>query len=1203
MNTRNGRGFVRSFAITLCRVAVGCLGLALCLGAGTAGAQTTNGTVVGWNNLGMHCMDADFSVFCILPPYNVIMGQAINSSGMLVGGDAGSTITYQAVADPSGSINTTSVGKNNFWSYDGALFGITLPPDVGLPVPGPNSFAMPGVKNTPQSMAYDTNLEWFAAYGIPLTPYDDAGQTNRYSMMRLVAKNGATLAAHKDIVLPVADEMNCKACHASGSGPAAQPAEGWVNLADQQRDFRLNILRMHDDRQLGTPTFTAALVAGGYPSAGLYASVVTDNKPVLCASCHHSEALPGSGQTGVPPLTESMHTHHGSVVDPVNGMLLDTEANRTSCYYCHPGQLTKCLRGVMGTSVAADGSLAIECQSCHGGMNVVGAATRTGWLNEPNCQACHSGDAVSNGGQIRYLNVFQATNMMRVSSNTRFATSPDVPAAGYSLYRFSRGHGNLYCEACHNSTHAEFPSADTNDNVACIQQQGHIGVLAECESCHVTTPSTVTGGPHGLHPLGQTWVSRHEDNAGAACQVCHGTDYRGTVLSRSRADRTISALGTKTFWRGFQIGCYTCHNGPGGDGTGPAPAAVTSRTIATSVGTSVAIPLTATGTGTLTLRVVSQPAHGRVGMSGTVATYFPDAGFAGTDTFTFSAWNGSCDSNLGDVTITVGQGTPCTYTIAPANATVAAGAGSGTVTVTAGSGCAWTAVSGASWVTIAGGASGAGPGTVTYSYTANPGSASRSGTLTIGGNTFTLSQAGLACTYTLTPTGSSVGGAAGTGSVAVNTSANCAWTASSGASWLTITSGVSGMGPGTVAYSIAANVGAARAGTLTVAGLTYTVNQAATPCSYAITPASAAVGAGAGSGSVAVNTTATCPWGAASNVPWLTITSGAAGVGPGTVTYMIAANTATGSRTGTLTIGGQTFTVSQAGVTCTYAITPTGVSLGAHATNGTVAITTGSGCAWTASSTVPWIAITAGMNGTGDGTVRYSVTANTSGLVRHGTLSIAGLTFVVSQASSGGGCTYLLTPTSAQVPARVSTNTFRVTTGGGCDWTAQSTVGWVTVLPRAGGTGSGTVRFRVSANLSSQPRNGTISVGGQTFTVYQAGSPREEEGAFGEVSVSGMAGHQRITAEFILQNNGETSKVKLHPAVYLSDSTSLDSGAVLLWGRTVPALAPGESVVGKFRLTVPGGVNTHGKYLLADVSAGGPLKVASAPVVVYGPLP
>ena len=55
----------------------------------------------------------------------------------------------------------------------------------------------------------------------------------------------------------------------------------------------------------------------------------------------------------------------------------------------------------------------------------------------------------------------------------------------------------------------------------------------------------------------------------------------------------------------------------------------------------------------------------------------------------------------------------------------------------------------------------------------------------------------------------------------------------SNASWMTVTSGASGSGPGTVAFSVAANTGAARTGTLTIAGQTFTVTQAA-PCTYAI---------------------------------------------------------------------------------------------------------------------------------------------------------------------------------------------------------------------------------------------------------------------------------------------------------------------------------------------------------------------------------
>jgi hypothetical protein len=54
---------------------------------------------LGWNNLGMHCMDSDYSVFSILPPYNTIEAQLI-VGGKLIKAGAGYTVTYEAIADP-----------------------------------------------------------------------------------------------------------------------------------------------------------------------------------------------------------------------------------------------------------------------------------------------------------------------------------------------------------------------------------------------------------------------------------------------------------------------------------------------------------------------------------------------------------------------------------------------------------------------------------------------------------------------------------------------------------------------------------------------------------------------------------------------------------------------------------------------------------------------------------------------------------------------------------------------------------------------------------------------------------------------------------------------------------------------------------------------------------------------------------------------
>ena len=188
-------------------------------------------------------------------------------------------------------------------------------------------------------------------------------------------------------------------------------------------------------------------VNNSYNAAGLYATVVTDKHPFICASCHKSEALPLPQLLNIPPLTTSMHGHHASVIDPRNSQTLDASNNRLACYTCHPGSVTRCLRGAMGKAVAADGTMEMQCQSCHGNMSAVGSPARTGWLMEPNCQACHVGTATNSTGVIRYTDALVGGNL-RLPAEQTFATNPNTPAPGISLYRFSKGHGGLQCSAC-----------------------------------------------------------------------------------------------------------------------------------------------------------------------------------------------------------------------------------------------------------------------------------------------------------------------------------------------------------------------------------------------------------------------------------------------------------------------------------------------------------------------------------------------------------------------------------------------------------------------------------------------------------------------------------------------------------------------------------------------------------------------------------
>jgi hypothetical protein len=264
----------------------------------------------------------------------------------------------------------------------------------------------------------------------------------------------------------------------------------------------------------------------------------------------------------------------------------------------------------------------------------------------------------------------------------------------------------------------------------------------------------------------------------------------------------------------------------------------------------------------------------------------------------------------------------------------------------------------------------------------------------------------VSCTYSINPTSASYGSSGGSGSVSVTAQSGCVWTASSNAGWITVTSGSSGNGSGTVGYSVSANGStSARSATITIAGRTFTVSQAGVSCTYSINPTSASYGSGGGSGSVSVTAQSGCAWTASSNAGWITVTSGSSGNGSGTVGYSVSANGSTSARSATITIAGRTFTVSQAGVSCTYSINPTSASYGSSGGSGSVSVTAQSGCAWTASSNAGWITVTSGSSGNGSGTVGYSVSANGSTSARSATITIADQIMTVTQAGTGsGGC-------------------------------------------------------------------------------------------------------------------------------------------------------------------------------------------------------
>jgi hypothetical protein len=130
------------------------------------------------------------------------------------------------------------------------------------------------------------------------------------------------------------------------------------------------------------------------------------------------------------------------------------------CYLCHPGQTTQCLRDVMYQK-------GLTCIACHGNTAAVANEARNPWVDLPRC-----GDAHCHG--------------------SKYAEETG------KLYRNSKGHGGIYCEACHGSPHAILPTTQRNDNMQNVALQGYPGTLKDCTVCHGTAPSAP--GPHGALP-------------------------------------------------------------------------------------------------------------------------------------------------------------------------------------------------------------------------------------------------------------------------------------------------------------------------------------------------------------------------------------------------------------------------------------------------------------------------------------------------------------------------------------------------------------------------------------------------------------------------------------------------------------------------------------------------------------------------------
>lgn len=237
--------------------------------------------VIAWNDLGMHCANQDFSNMCILPPYNnqsahVILQGTSTSMPAVMGPSSGVTVTYEVPGNTySGS--STVTGKTNFWVYSQHLFGVTLPPDIGL-----TGLGLTG------TMADSNN--YFHAQGIPVTPLTDASLTvpDPYQLTLIKALGaGSVVLATTQSVIPVSNEINCvsSGCHSS----------------------ELGILNAHES-------------VSGFDIA---------NKPILCANCHGDNALGMPNHAGIPSFSQAIHQAHG---DKTNDCYKCHPGPNTQCF-------------------------------------------------------------------------------------------------------------------------------------------------------------------------------------------------------------------------------------------------------------------------------------------------------------------------------------------------------------------------------------------------------------------------------------------------------------------------------------------------------------------------------------------------------------------------------------------------------------------------------------------------------------------------------------------------------------------------------------------------------------------------------------------------------------------------------------------------------------------------------------------------------
>lgn len=416
----------------------------------------------------------------------------------------------------------------------------------------------------------------------------------------------------------------------------------------------------------------------------------------------------------------------------------------------------------------------------------------------------------------------------------------------------------------------------------------------------------------------------------------------------------------------------------------------------------------------------------------------------------------------------------------------------------------WTVTPNVNWISVEDAGNGQGGDTVSVAIAENPSYRERTGTVTIGTETFTVTQEGrTTLSFAISPAQKEVAASGGNALVSVKATPDLPWTVASGASWIAVRENfATGAGNGHVVYTVSPQTTLyARTGTVTVTPepasrmlpATHTVRQAA--ATVALSATGHAFAAAGETATVEVSVSDIVEWKVENLPDWITLSGSASRVGPGTVTLVAAANEAVDAREATVKIAEKAFRVSQKahGVEVEY----DNRLFGADGGDGSIAIHPDGDIAWTAVASASWIVIFQNESGTGDAEILYFVEpCMDDGSSRTGTITVGDKTVYITQRAYDLD----IMPTGDWVTGNAGAGEIGVLASVGDVWSVVVTEPWISIVTGDDtGTGSGMVRFAYTDNDTGKTRTGKILVAGEVYTLTQAAHADPSSAAFTQV--------------------------------------------------------------------------------------------------------